>query len=177
MQISIAAPLTPLHTASSAAFGTFTTFQDVSPSPPLLIPAQAMNAGLDIFLEAYGNFSTTVTPTLSLGFWWASAATVIAQSSAITTASGAAAFPWHMEWRGRLRLTGTAGSIMGQGNLSLGTALTTFANEVPIPITAALRTVTVDTTAARAVGVGAAYGTSSASNTVTTDYFSCLLLS
>lgn len=182
MQISIAAPLTPLHIADGAAFTTFTTFQDVSPLPQLLIPAQAMNAGLDIYLEAWGEFSTTATPTLSIGFWFNGAAgaaptSILAQSSAITTASGAVTLPWHARWRGRLRATGSSGSVQGSGTLDLGLTLSTFAATVPIPITKALRTVTVDTTVARAVGVGAAWGTSSASNTITTNYLSALLLS
>jgi hypothetical protein len=43
-----------------------------------------------------------------------------------------------------------------------------MAAPIPMPTTQALRTVTVDTTANRAIGVGAAWGTSSASNSITT---------
>jgi hypothetical protein len=46
-----------------------------------------------------------------------------------------------------------------------------------IPITQALRTVTWDTTAAKSITVGAQWGTSSASNTVTCDEISLELLS
>jgi hypothetical protein len=59
--------------------------------------------------------------------------------------------------------------LLGQGRLYLGTALTTFASPVPIPITQALRTVAIDTTIERAIGVSAAFSASSASNQVQVD--------
>ena len=172
MRLPIVGPLTPLHVADGTAQTTFTTFQDVSPSPQLVIPQQMMDVGMELYLYANGEFSTTGTPTLSLGFWFNGAAlaaptSILAQSSAITTGSGAAAWPWECWWRGRLRAIGASGSFKGMGSLILGTSLTAQ-SLVPIPITQALRTVTVDTTANRAIGVGAAWGTSSASNSITT---------
>lgn len=172
MRLPLVGPLTPLHVADGAAFSTFTAFQDISPSPQLVIPQQMMDAGMELYLYAHGEFSTTGTPTLALGFWFNGAAgaaptSILAQSSAITTGSGAAAWPWECWWRGRLRSIGSAGSFKGLGSLILGTSLTAQ-SVVPIPVTQALRTVTVDTTANRAIGVGAAWGTSSASNTITT---------
>lgn len=164
----------PFATALGASFGTFTTKQDVSPTPSPVIPANVLRIGSRIKIEAEGEFSTTATPTLVLGFYVglpgasgapAAITTTIAESSAITTASGAAAFPWRMEYRGLVTIMGTSGSITGQGNIDFGTALTTFSS-TPIPITAALRTVTLDTTIARAFGVCATYSASSASNTV-----------
>jgi len=182
MRIALAAPLTPLHVADGAPFASFTTFQDISPLPQLVIPAQMMDVGLDLFIEAFGEFSNTGTPTLSLGVWFNGAAggapaSILAQSSVITTASGVTGVPWHLMWRGRLRATGSAGSFQGAGTLDLGSSLTAFNTSVPIPVTKALRTVTVDTTVARAVGVGAAWGTSSASNTITCNYLSVLAAS
>ena len=172
MRLPIVGPLTPLHVADGSAFNTFTTFQDVGPAPQLVIPQQMMDVGMELYLYAHGEFSTTGTPTLSIGFWFNGAAgaaptSILAQSSAITTASGAAALPWECWWRGRLRTIGASGSFKGTGQLIYGTTLTAV-TLVPIPITQALRTVTVDTTANRAVGVGAAWGTSNASNTITT---------
>ena len=110
---------------------------------------------MELYLYANGEFSTTGTPTLSLGFWFNGAAlaaptSILAQSSAITTGSGAAAWPWECWWRGRLRSIGASGSFKGTGSLILGTSLTAV-SLVPIPITQALRTVSVDTTANRAV--------------------------
>ena len=172
MRLPIVGPLTPLHVADGSAFNTFTTFQDVGPSPQLVIPQQMMDAGMELVIKADGEFSTTGTPTLSIGVWFNGAAgaaptSILAQSSAITTGSGAAAWPWALEWSGRLRSIGSSGSFKGTGWLMLGTSLTAV-SLVPIPITQALRTVSVDTTANRALGVGAAWGTSSSSNSITT---------
>lgn len=171
MRLPIVGPLTPLHVADGSAFTTFTTFQDVSPSPQLVIPQQMMDVGMELVIEADGEFSTTGTPTLSIGAWFngsagAAPTSILAQSSAITTGSGAAAWPWALRWAGRLRAIGASGSFKGTGSLMLGTSLTAV-SVVPVPITQALRTVSVDTTANRAVGVGAAWGTSSASNSIT----------
>jgi hypothetical protein len=67
--------------------------------------------------------------------------------------------------RGVVRSIGTSGTIKGVGILDLTTSPTASAVS-PIPITAALRTVTIDGTAAKTFTVGAAWGTSSASNSV-----------
>ena len=181
MRLPIAGPLTPLHVADGASFNTFTTFQDVSPLPQLVFPQQTLDVGTEVYLYANGEFSTTLTPTLSIGFWFNGAAgaaptSILAQSAAITTASGAAAFPWEAWWRGRLRAIGSSGSWKGEGQLILGTSLTAVSLN-PMPITQALRTVTVDTTTNRAVGVGAAWGTSAAANNIICYHLSALVLS
>ena len=63
MRLPIVGPLTPLHVADGAAFTTFTTFQDVGPVPQLVIPQQMMDVGMELFLYANGEFSTTGTPS------------------------------------------------------------------------------------------------------------------
>lgn len=178
MSIKIVTPGTPLHIVDGAAFNTFTTFQDVSPTPSILIPQQSLEAGLELYLEAWGEFSNTATPTLQLGFWFNTAATVLAASTAITTTTSAVSWPWHIRWRGRLRVAtpSTSGSFNGQGAVDLGTSLTAMTSQF-IPATLAARTVTADVSAARAVGVGAAWGASSASNTLKVNLFSALLVS
>jgi hypothetical protein len=178
MSIKILSPLTPLHVVDGAPFASFTTFQDISPTPQLLIAQQQMETGLEVILEAWGEFSNTATPTLSLGFWFNTAATVLAQSAAITTTTGATSWPWHITWRGRLRVAtpSTAGSWNGQGQVDLGTSLTALTSQ-SMPTTLALRTVTADVSAARQVGVGAAWSASNASNTIKVNLFSAVLVS
>ena len=163
----------PFGIAASAAFNTFTTKQNVTSLANVpVIPARKWRPGLKLHLGARGNFSTTGTPTLGLGFWFGTQALSItgdiALSSLITTGSGAAAWPWMMEWDGICTAVGTSGAIIGQGWLCLGTSLTAFTT-VPIPITQALRTVAIDTTIDRAIGVSAAFSASSASNQVQVD--------
>lgn len=174
MDLYVAEPIGPFADAAHTAVNTFTTKQSVSQTglikvvPPTKLRKQSM-----IHVAARGNFSTTGTPTLQLGFWIgtrANAMTIdLALSSAITTGSGAASWPWIMEWDGICTGAGTTGALLGQGKLYLGTALTTFAAPVPIPITAALRSVAIDTTIERAFGVSAAFSASSGSNQVQVD--------
>lgn len=181
MDIYLCEPVGPFATAVSAAFNTFTTKQNVvTVGNAPVIPAGKLRAQSKIHVAARGNFSTTGTPTLGLGFFIgnrALTATIdLAISSLITTGSGAASWPWVMEWDGICTATVTAGSLIGQGRLYLGTALTTFASPVPIPITAALRTVAIDTTIERAISVNAAFSASSASNQVQVDSNEVLIL-
>jgi hypothetical protein len=159
------APVGPFHIIDGAAFNTFTTFQSISPAPPIVLPGNTLEPGSTIELEAVGEFSNTATPTLSLGFFYGTAAVVLAQSAAITTTTSAVGWPWRIHYRGRVRSIGTAGSIVGMGWVDLGTSLTAMTTQF-MPTTLALRTVAIDTTTAKEIGVGAAWGASSASNTI-----------
>lgn len=179
MSVKIVTPAQPVHVADGAAFATFTTFQDISPAPQIVIPQPTLEVGLEMYLEANGEFSTTGTPTMAIGFWFNGAAgaaptSILAQTALTTMITGATAWPWRVKWRGRLRAVGTGasgGSWKGHGEAAVGQSLTAWMSggPVPIPTTQALRTVACDVTAARAVGVGAAWGTSSASNTIKVD--------
>ena len=161
------APLPPLHTADGTALASSTTLTDVTPTPSITLPANTLEPGSEIELEAMLTFSNTSTPTLLVGFYYGGVAgAALAATSAITTTTGATNWPIRLKYRGVVRSVGTSGSIYGQGELYLGTALTAFTVR-PIPETSAARTVTIDTTAAKAITVGAQWGTSSASNTVT----------
>jgi hypothetical protein len=168
-------PVGPFHSAAGAAFGTFTARQDISPVPcPVILPGQ-LRIGTRIKIEAEGEYSTTATPTLALGLYAGAPAgagipaaltTIIADSTPNATGAGtAAAWPWRLEWRGLVTGVGVTGSVLGGGDCEFGTSLVAFAS-TPIPITAALRTVTWDTTIARCIGVCATWSASSASNTV-----------
>lgn len=160
-------PIPPFHTSDGTAYNTSITLTDVSPPPPIVLPANLLDIGVELEIEASGNFSNTGTPTLLLGVYYGGVAGVaLAASSAVTTTTGAASWPWQLRYRGVVRAVGTSGSINGQGRLYLGTALTLFTVR-PIPETLAARTVTIDTTAAKSITVGAQWGTSSASNTLT----------
>jgi hypothetical protein len=180
VSIKVLTPGQPIHVADSASFASFTTFQDVSPAPAIIIPAQAMEAGLELEMEFSGEVSATGTPTLQLGFWFNTAATVLAANAATTLVTTAAGWPIQGWWRGRLRATGTGasgGSWNGQGEVKVGGSLTAWQSgfPCPIPVTKAARTVACDVTAARAVGVGAAFNASSASNIIIINMLSVTL--
>ena len=166
-----------LHVASGPFFNTFTTFQQIlvnTTTPAPVIPANLFDVGVEIHLEADGEFSNTGTPTLGLGFLYGAATpvTTLAAPTALTTVTTAVAWPWHAEWTGRVRAVGTAGSIQGAGWWMIGTALNTFSVVQAVPVTAAGRVVAIDTTVAQAIAPGAVWGTSSASNTIRVDRFS-----
>jgi hypothetical protein len=185
MGIYLVAPVGPsFPVAIGANFNTFTTRQDVSPRAAGIgelpvIQGGVPFMGMKIEIEAEGEFSTTGTPTLAIGFYIGTNAgaitTVIAESGAITTGSGAASWPWHARWRGIFVNTGTSGSVVGSGNLDLGTSLTAL-TPTAIPATLALRTIVWDTTIARAIGVCATWGTSSVSNNIRVYNHSCQIL-
>lgn len=170
MDLYLAEPIGPFHTGARAT-NTFTTKQDVTPSPVPVIPGSKLRPGSKIHIRASGDYSTTGTPNLTLGFWFGTRDLTItgdiALTSVITTAT-ATAWPWWMEWDGICTGVGASGSLLGQGQAQLGASLTTFNAEVPLPITAALRTVSgFNTTIERAIGVSATWSASSASNQVT----------
>jgi hypothetical protein len=176
-------PLGPFAPAIGNNVNTFTARADVSPLPLPILPANACRQGTALKLEAEGEFSTTGTPTLVLGFYAGAVGAsgggtlthILAESAAITTGSGAASWPWRLEYRGKFTLTGSSGTIVGNGVLELGTALTTHSS-TPIPITLALRTVTFNTSIANAIGVCATWSASSASNNVRTYQLTASLL-
>jgi hypothetical protein len=185
----VADTLPPLDLASRAAVNTFTTFQDVYGSPQKILPKSRMDAGLEIELFAGGTYGTTGTPTLSCGFWFNGAAlaaptTILGQSQlAAPGGTTVTAGAWNAYLRARLRSIGT-GAAGGTwriiaGFFKVATSTTPFNTlaEWNVPTTDALRTVTCDVTADRAVGVGWQWGTSSASNTVTVDDFDLRVLS
>jgi hypothetical protein len=170
-------PLPPFHNAAGTPLANSTTLTDISPAPNIVLAAGWANIlGSEIEVLAHGFFSTTGTPTLLLGFYYGGVAGALplAASSAVTTGT-ATAWPWIMRYRGVVRSQGAAGSINGQGELLLGTSLTAFSPR-PIPEVAASRTVTIDTTTAKALTVGAQWGTASASNTITCDDISIKLI-
>jgi hypothetical protein len=151
---------------SGTALANSTTLTDISPVPTMILPGNYLQRGSIIRIKASGTFSTTGTPTLLIGaYYGAVAGTALAASGATTTASAAASFPWDYEYEGVVRTTGTTGTIMGNGRLLLATSLTAY-SMVPVPATA-IATVTLDTTTAKAVTIGAQWGTASASNTIT----------
>jgi hypothetical protein len=172
----------PIDVTSRAAVNTFTAFQDVYGAPQKIIPKSRLDVGLTLDVEAFGEVSTTGSPTFSLGLWFNGAAlvaptTILAQTQLaaypVATVTGA---PWRLRWQGTLRLIGTGaagGTWLGQGFADIGNTVTPFSTMLTwvMPTTKALRTVTCDVTADRAIGIGAAWGTSSASNTITVDEF------
>jgi hypothetical protein len=178
----VTTPLAPFAPAIGANFNTFTTRQDVSPLPLSILPGNVVRPGSAIKIEAEGEWSATATPTLVLGFYagipgasGGGTITSILAESVASTLSANTSFPWRMEYRGKFVTIGTAGSIVGSGDLEMGTTLSAFTSTA-IPITLALRTVAINTTVANAIGVCATFSASNASNNVRVYQMTALLL-
>lgn len=167
----------PQPNARGAAFNTFTTAKCVSPTPLAVTYANELKVGTKLQLEAVGEFSTTGTPTMRLGFAYGmtaggllSTGVALAASDLVATGSGAVAWAWHLNYWGIVTAVGATGTIYGSGTLDLASSLIAMATK-PIPITAAARSVTIDTTVMKTWGVFAEFGTSSVSNQTIVDCF------
>lgn len=153
--------------ASGTALASSTSLTDISPAPQITVPANMLNYyGATLRLTAFGQFSTTSTPTLLLGFYIGGVAgTALGATAATTTASGASGVPFRAEMTVTVRTTGASGTCVAEGYVLLGTSATAW---TPLPMfTATLGTVSVNTTQANTLTLGAQWGTSSSSNTIT----------
>jgi hypothetical protein len=169
------APIPPQNATAGTALASSVTLTDISPAPQITLPANLLDVGQVLRMTAFGVFSTTGAPTLLEGFYYGGVAGVaLAATGATATGSGVTNVPWRIEYEGRIRSTGTAGTIMGHGYELRGTSVSAV-GVVPIPITA-LATVTIDTTTAKQITVGAQWGTSSPSNTITCHHLSVELI-
>jgi hypothetical protein len=156
----------PQPTSAGTPLANSTTLTDISVAPQFVLPANFLQGGSAMRFTAFGVFSTTATPTLLLGVYYGGVAgTALASTGAIATGSAVTNVPWRLELVTTIRTVGSSGTAISQGTYNMGTSVSAW-NSLPIPNTA-LATVTVDTTAAKALTIGAQWSAASASNTVT----------
>jgi len=125
-----------------------------------------LQLGQAYLVKANGIVSNTSTPTLLFGLYWgAVAGTALATTGAVTTPSGAwSNTTWDAEWLLRVDAVGTSGSIRTIGKLTVLTATPVLYG---MPITSSSgNNVTVDTSTAKLLTVGAQWGTSSGSDNI-----------
>lgn len=154
------APPSPEQGDSSLTTSSFTTatLTDISPSP-CMIPGGTMISGTRIRLHATGNYTATTTASsLKWGFYLTGAGNAISATAsaalaetASTAAVVATAWPFILDYSGvvnevSVSQNATTGKITGQGWSLLPASLTTFTGPVPMPMTAAARTVTQTST-------------------------------
>lgn len=172
--------LDPFPSVRGVAANTFTAYRDVSPLPLPSTLGNELRLGSKVELEAYGEYSCATGITLSIGFIYGAVAgaaggVTVGQSGVIATGTTPAAWPWHIKYVGLVTTIGVSGVLYGSGVLDLGTSLTAFAGSAA-PTTAAARSATIDTTVSKLWGVGAAWGTSGAGNTITVDSFTAKIV-
>jgi hypothetical protein len=145
------------------------------------IPANDARAGKVYKLEAGGVYGNTGTPTIIFTPRWGSSTTVatnitLGASGTFTTITGTTALPFYALFTFTIRTAppgATLGTGYGTGTVSLGIPVTSsqFVTDLYIGGTAA----TIDTTGQGTAGCGitlnATWGTSSASNTITTQWW------
>jgi hypothetical protein len=165
------APVGRRTTGIGLSYNTSTTLTDVSfgaATNPIWIPGNSLDVGTVLNVKAWGTFAVSATtPTLILGIYYGAVAGVAlaATTARAVTDSATVSWPWTIELTGLVVATGTAGSIEVRGRRWLGTSLVA-SGSIEIPETAALATVAIDTTIAKAITVGAQWGTSAAANIV-----------
>lgn len=172
MQQLWVAGLRPGHTADGTALASSSALTDISPTPNIVVPANFLVAGSILRVTAAGRFGTTGTPTLLIGAYIGGVAGAAAfKSDAITTISGASASIWRLEGLIFVRSDGSSGTVMGIGSVQGVSAITAIApagsagSNTPA-------VATWDTTAAKALTIGAQWSTgTSASNTITCHQF------
>jgi len=185
-------PVPPLGIVSATP-AVAAAITDISPQQTVIWPGM-VQAGSRIRLFASGNLITTATTATPIwGFYMNAQGTALSSSPAILAASAATAnpntssvaWPWQMSYNGVLRTmsaqAGTGAIVVGQGRLTLPTSLTAFAADIPIPITAALRTVTgtataLNTNIPQTVSVAVTPNVTTGITSITCDEFTCELL-
>lgn len=155
---------------AGAAYNTSVTLTDVSPAPQITIAANSLFVGQRLRVKGYGIFSNTGTPTLLLGVYYGGVAgTALATTGAVTTTTGATSWPFDIELDILVKSVGSSGTVWCNGKVNLGTSLTAM---TPLWLPSSqTQPITVDTTSAKALTLGAQWGTSSASNTLTVEDF------
>lgn len=160
--------LDPHHVARGTAKASFTTFADISPTPLPNTKGDELKLGSKIQVEAWGEYSSLTGAALQIGVWYG-ATTSNWLMAAFTTGTTPAAWFWHLNaWFTCTAVSSTAGTLDGGGLVDIGSSLTASNAAQVFPATAAARVLnTLDTTTTKSWGVGAQWGASSASNTIT----------
>ena len=188
------APSGQQQSSSSLTTSSFTTatLTDIGPLP-CLIPAGTLNAGTRVRLRAAGSYTATTTASaLTWGFYMNQAGTAITTTAAVlaSTASTAAvvatSWPFILEYTGVMQAlsvnqNATTAKIVGQGWSLLPASLTTFTGPLPMPVTAAARTVTqtatgLNTETTQNVMLGLTVATNTGFSSVIVDELTCELI-
>jgi len=185
MPYTLLTPSLYLQATVGQAYASSTTITDVSTNPQYVLPPNTVTTvGQTLRLRAAGVFSNTSTPNLTLGFYkntqTTSGATgvagaALAATAATATASGVSNIIWYLDVFGTFTAVGSSGTIFCYGFCDLGTSATATTH-IPIPNATPQTAVTFNTTVPNLLTVGATWGTSSASNTLTCNDFTVELM-
>lgn len=135
--------------------------------PDVTVPANFMQDGRILHIQAQGQHSTTGAPTLTFRLRWGGVAgTVLAVSPTITCGSGVTANCWEIDLLVQCRSNGASGTLVAMGSVDVNGA-TAFQQIISAGGSATPAATSVDLTADKALSLTATWGTASASNTLT----------
>lgn len=155
-------PLPPFHTADSTAYTGTAAIGDISPAPPIVIPASMLEAGSRLEFTAFGRFTTAGTPgTVVVGIYLGPTATTIASGLAVVVSASLAPAAsqtnrtWRIEGNAQVRTvgSGTTATIIASLELTNFTGATGVAGTDIAPTTAPA-TFGFDSTVANSVRIG-----------------------
>lgn len=162
-------------TASGTAVANTTTETILFPN--VTIPANYMQDGRCLRIRAFGQYSTTATPTMIFGLRWGGVAgTLLCKTAACTTPSGVTAACWDLDIFATVRSNGASGTIMANGLARVfaavaGTVASATGEGLVTPMTnggvVTPAVATVDLTADTALSLTLTWSAASASNTAT----------
>lgn len=147
---------------------------DITPVPAYSVPAGALTVGSTFRVTAMGRYTTGTTATNALiGVYLGGTGGVLLAGTAAATALTISLTnaPWRLEYTFKVRAVGTgatATTVWGQGFVLIGGSLTAFGSPQGIPSTANA-TVTVDSTVAKALSIGATLSQVVGAPTITCD--------
>jgi hypothetical protein len=168
-------------TTSATAIANTTTETVLFPN--ITIPANYMQDGRTLQLNAMGAYGTTATPTLVFSLRWGGVAgTVLAKQAANVTTSGVGGGAsmtamWALQMFIQTRSNGSSGTLMSNGTSTLFTStlltagtVTNYGQTAPIASGSTGGTtpvaVTADLTADTALSLTATWGTANAANSI-----------
>lgn len=165
------------QSVSGTAYNTSATITDISANPQyVMFPNKVTTVGQTLRFRAAGVFSTTTgPPNLTLGIYKNTQTTAggtgvggaaLAATTAFATTASVTNLVWMLDLESVFQVVGASGTCFSTGFVLIGTSATA-ATTIPIPFTTPQTAVSFDTTKATILSVGATWGTSSASNTIT----------
>lgn len=160
-------PLAPFHIADGTAV-TASTISDMSPAPPIILPANLLEIGSRLEFSAFGRLTTTASPGTAfvigiyIGPGAISAGLALAATAALTPKASQTNMTWRLEGNAQVRAVGasTTGQILGA--LEVSNITTNGTDMAPSTAPTALG---FDTTVANKVMLGITLGTTSQSIT------------
>jgi hypothetical protein len=153
---------------AGAALANSASATDISPAPQYVVPANTLYAGQKWRFTAHGILSTAASgnPTLTLGVYYGGVAgTALLTSGALTVTASLTNAPWRCTADMEVRSTGSSGTTWSDGLVYNPTSLTALTPQF-MPATQT-QPVTINTTTANGLTLGATWSSAVAGTSVT----------